>query len=192
MMWNRLSLITAPASKPVTLIEAKAHLRVTFDDDDTLINGLIAAATASIDGPRGIGFALITQTWKLSLDEFKPAIVIPLWPVSSVSSVKYYDADGVLQTIGSSDYTLIKSVEPAIIIPAYNLSWPVSRSIPSAVEVTFVAGASSAPDDLKQAVLLLVGHWYQNREAITNGIVSEIPIGVQSILDRYRSGMVAA
>ena len=192
-MWSRLSLVTAPASTPVSLAEAKAHLRVDATDEDALITLCIAKAVAAIDGPFGIGRCMITQTWLLSLDCFPDyEIRIPLGPVASVTTLKYLDTIGVEQTLSSSNYWVANKREPTIIVPGYGLMWPNHRPMPGSVKIEFVAGASAATDDLKAAVLLLIGHYFEHREAVTDDKSAvELPLGVQYILDRYRAGRVA-
>src|SRR5678809_194962 len=103
-----LELITPPEETPVTLEEAKAHLRIDHDDDDVYVQGLIDAATGMVDGRYGsLGRALEPQTWELVLDRF-PCwpyhICIPLPPLLSVDSITYTDGDDVEQTIDSADY----------------------------------------------------------------------------------------
>jgi uncharacterized phiE125 gp8 family phage protein len=176
---SALVLVSAPATTPVSLTEAKAHLRVDHSDDDTLITALINAAVAHLDGKDGIlGRALITQTWDLKLDEFCPAIRIPLPPLASVTSITYVDTDGATQTLAADQYT-VTSGEPAKIVPAYNVTWPSTRCVPEAVKVRFVAGygnASSVPAGIKAAILLHVGTLYRDRETVNIGnIINELP-----------------
>lgn len=101
-------LVTAPATMPVTLTEAKAQLDVSYTDKDTLIEGLIAAATAHLDGWSGIlGRCLITQTWRQDFDRFNRCLRLPLFPVASITSVKYTDAFEAEQTIANTNYSLL-------------------------------------------------------------------------------------
>src|SRR5262245_61367182 len=92
-----LRLLTPPDTPPVSLDEAKAHLRVDHTDDDNYITALIAAATTYLDGWNGVlGRAMITQEWELVLDAFPcgDAIEIPLGPLQDVSRVAYDDSAG--------------------------------------------------------------------------------------------------
>lgn len=193
-MWNRLILVAAPGVTPVSLLEAKAHLRVDFNDEDTLISLCIDKAVAAIDGPFGIGRCMVTQSWLLSLDCFPEyEICIPLGPVASITSIKYLDSAGVEQTLAPSSYWPSLKCEPATVSPAYGATWPIHRAMPGSVKIEFVAGtaAASVPADLRAAVLLLIGHYYDHRAAAAEGQMSELPIGVEAILNRYRSGRVA-
>lgn len=182
-----LKIITKPASEPIDLATAKAHLRVDVTDDDTLITGLIAAARQGAE--HLTGRALMQQTWELALDEFEDSISLVKAPYVSISSFKYTDTNGVEQTLTSSDYIVNDYKEPARISPAYGTSWPSTRDQENAVRIRFVAGyadAASVPQEIKQWMLLRIGVMYENREAVNVGnIVTEIPY-VDRLLDAYR------
>ncbi len=189
-MWNRFSRVNAPAEPAVTLAEVKAHCDVTYTDDDTLITGLINAAIDVIDGPSGVGIALFEQQWKLTLDKFpSDQILIPMWPVTSIVSVKYLDDDGVLTTLDAADYRLDTARDPAVLEPALAESWPsVNGDLSSPIAIEFLAGRDDTADinsDLKLAIKMLVAHWYEHREA-TDTRLREIPYGVEMILMKYR------
>lgn len=188
----RLKLITAPTNLPVTLTEAKNHLRVSGDLDDTYITSLIEAAAGFVDGIYGMGFCLMPQTWEMALDRFNSEVKIPIYPVSSVASVAYVDSEGAEQTVASSVYQLNNYGSSPNITLKYNQNWPTSRNIADAVKIRFIAGFESLPEDLKHAVLLLVGHWYENREAATSsGTFSETPFAVKAILNKYAVAGIA-
>ncbi|MDX0413916.1 hypothetical protein GOC69_24220 [Sinorhizobium medicae] len=187
--WTRLVRTVAPAGPAVTVAEAKRHLRVFHDDDDADIAAMVAAAEAFIEGPNGIGIALLSQTWRLSLDYFPCEIVVPLGPVTGVTSVTYRDEAGVEQSVTGLRYDLDQ--QPLRIWSARDTSWPSVACEPGVVKVTFVCGHQTLPQDLRWALLLLVGHFHENREAVADGGLSELPLGVASILERYRVGRVA-
>lgn len=194
-MWGRLTRTVAPTEQPVTIADAKRQCRVTSSSEDEFIGELIEAATAAIDGPNGIGLAMITQTWQLVLDGFPAEIELPLYPVQSIVSISYTDADGNLnQLLDPALYELNKYATRAIISPAYNVTWPSVLAGRNRVGVTFRAGyglAPAVPPDLKRAILLLVGHWYNHREAVVIGQAGQaLPHAVESILARYRVGTV--
>ncbi|MDO1559820.1 head-tail connector protein [Brevundimonas sp. 2R-24] len=188
-MWNRLTRVEAPAEPLLTTAEAKAQLRVTHDEDDALIDGLISTATAFIEGPNGCGLAPLTQTWRLSLDGFPAGpITLPLSPVQAVEAITYTDEAGESRTLAA--YAFDADVQPGKVWPAYQASWPAARLAPGSVKVTFTTGygdASDVPADLKHAALMLVGHLYENREATAAVALSEVPMGVEAILSRYRA-----
>jgi len=169
-----LSLVSAAAEPPVSLAEAKQHLRVLTGDEDALITALVLAATAHLDGRAGIlGRALVTQTWDLRLDCFPrfqwgARIELPMPPLQSVTSIKYLDDTGTETTIDPGDYVVEPGHYLGRIRPAYGLTWPTARDETGAVRIRFVAGygtAADVPPPIKHAILLLVGHWWINREA---------------------------
>lgn len=189
MKWTRLTRTIAASDDVVTLAQAKAQLRIYHDDDDALIARLISAAVASIEGPSGIGIAMMAQTWVMSLDGFPAGpIHLPLHPVSSVTSITYRDEALEEQTLDAASYSFDAMNRDATV---WSLNgWPVaSCKVPGTVRVTVVAGFDPVPDDLIHAVLMLVAHWYENREAATGQTLNEVPLGVQSILNRYRAAL---
>jgi len=193
-----LALVTAPPAEPVSLDEAKDHLRVKNGDEDVLLTGLIKAARQHVDGRDGwLNRALITQTWDLFLDAFPCSsdipIVVPLPPLQSITSVTYLDDAGASQTWAATDYTVDAKSEPGRILPAYGLSYPSTRRVMNAVTVRFVAGyglAVAVPATLKLALGALVAHFYEHREPIilTGGVGSPIPLPmhVEALLMPYR------
>lgn len=161
-----LTLVTAPSATPVSLDEARAHCRAD-SADDTMLQIYLDAAVAHVDGAEGVlGRCLVTQTWDYSLDCFPQEIVVPLPTLASVTSVKYYDVDGVEQTISSSNYI----VSGQRIVPVEHYDWPdVQPERPHPVTVRFVSGCGAAADvpaAIKAAILLLVGDMYANREPV--------------------------
>ncbi len=183
MTWHQLTRATTSANTIVTLSEAKAQLRITHTDDDDYITRLIKVAQAQIDGPDGAGLAVVRSQWRLSLDAFPSAIRLPLNPVRSIVSITV--DDGTVRTLSPTAYTVDLDRSPAVITPAYGTSWPTTRAIPGAIKVTFEAGYDETPEDLKQAALLLISHYYEHRDAVADKAV-ELPFGVSAILNRYR------
>ena len=188
-----LTLFTAPAEEPITLQEAKAHLRVDGTADDALISALIQAARQHIDGRDGwLGRALMQQTWDYAIDEFPDAdfIPLPLAPVQSITSITYTDTNGASQTFSSASYVLGADLawKPRVNL-GYGLSWASTRGVPDAVKVRFVAGyanAADVPGPIKAALLLMIGHLHENREATADRVLTELPLGVDSLLMPYR------
>lgn len=186
-----LKLITPAAELAVTLEDTKLHLRVDMADDDTLITALITAAAELAE--QATGRALMAQTWELTLDAFTADMEITRVPAQSITSIKYTDAAGVLQTLdGSSSCALVNADDFgfAYIYPAYGLSWPETRPQPNAVAVRYVAGyadAASVPQSIKAWIKLMVGAMYENREAETVGGGGVIKLGfADRLLDRYK------
>lgn len=162
---------SAPAAAPVSLTEAKAHLRVDHSDDDDLIELLIEAAVSELDGWTGIlGRAMVTQSWSQTFDGFCTRLRLP-FPAATVASLTYIDTDGDSQTVDAGDYVLRQDALGSFVETAHNVVWPSPRSQAASVTVTFTAGTSAAdvPAALKAAVLLRVGDLYENREAGVDG-----------------------
>jgi uncharacterized phiE125 gp8 family phage protein len=192
----RLALVTAPTEEPVSRTEAKLHCKVDITTDDTLIDGLIVAARQLVEAH--VRRALVTQTWDLYLDYFPSedrhdygSIVVPNPPLVSVTSVKYYDDAGTLQTLSASGYRVLAGT-PGRIAPAHLNDWPDAREHPDAVVARYVAGygaASAVPQSLRQAILLLAGHWYENREAVAEGQRTALPLAVESLVNAEAWGL---
>lgn len=184
-----LTVVTEPAVEPVSLTEAKLHLRVDISDDDNLITPLIQAARETVEDISRR--ALITQVWKYILDEFPSGdeIVLPLPPLQSVASITYKDQDGSSFTFSSGDYIVNTDADPGKVVLGYGKAWPSTTLYPTgAITVQFTAGFGDASTDVPrkyiQAMLLLIGHWYENREAIqtTGAVPKEIPLAIDALL----------
>lgn len=192
------TLITGPTSEPVTLTEAKDHCRVAIAEDDGLIAGYILAARNYLEEISGRAF--LTQTWDATFDGDWPwlydidthrhsrLIQLLKSPVQSVTSVTYVDSTGATQTLASNQYVVDTASLIGNIYPAYGVTWPSVRCQRAAIIVRFVAGwTNNFPDSLRHALLLLVGHWYENRESVVIGQTpSELPMSVASLVAPYR------
>jgi len=186
------NLVAKPSIEPLTLAQAKDHLRESGVDQDALIAGLITAAREHAEGFTWRAF--IDQTWDLFLDKFPKndgPIILPLPPLQSVTSLKYTDTAGVQQTLATADYTVDANAEPGRIVPVFGTNWPAVRNEINAVEVRFIAGFGPAgtdiPQPIVQAMLFQIGHLYENREAVVIGtIASQVPMAAESLLWPYR------
>lgn len=188
-----LTLVTPPTADPVSLEEAKAQVRVHQDDEDAYIASLITAATRHVE--RTLGISLMERTYKLTLDAFADAIELPRGPVSSVTSVQYVDVGGLTQTVATDAYsTDLISAPRQWLVRNSGATWPTTIDAVNAVSVTYVAGYDELPAelaDLKHAILLLVGHWYAQRETVNVGnIVSEVPLAFDALVQPHRMVMV--
>lgn len=180
---------SAASETPVSLAEAKAHLRVDHTDDNTLITALINAATDHLDGWSGVlGRALVTQTWRQDFGSFTGKLRLPLKPVASVSGVTYYDTDNAQQTLATSVYELLTDDAGPYLALKVDQTWPGTESRAAAVSVTFVAGVAAAdvPAAIKAAMLLMIGHLYENREAVAEGSFAVMPMAVDALIAPYR------
>lgn len=187
----------------VSTSEAKDHLHVTLDDDDTYIAGLVKAARKWCEHYTRRSF--YTQTRKLYLERFpslsdcsgpyyEGSILLPYGPrLTSVSvSIAYDDTNGDSQTLSTDNYRVTTADDPARIEPSYGNVWPSTRSQSEAVIVTYGTGygvASACPEPIKQAILLLVGSMYENRESeVVNASSSKIEFAVEALLAPYVCG----
>lgn len=181
-----------PDATPITAAEAKAHMNIDSDDDDTYIDSLIAAATQYVE--KYIGRRLITQTWDLYRRDFPVGSIplqIPYGPVQSITHIKYLDTAGTLQTWSAANYELDAYALVPKVSPAYGLVWPMPRDFQNAVNIRYVAGYGDAATDvipnIKHALKMLVQTWFENREDVVVGtIVTDAPNGVKRLLDMER------
>lgn len=179
----KLERIVEPAP-PLTLSEAKSHLRVVHAADDAYITSLIARAADFVEGYYGAALALGEQTWQLHLDGFAAVMTIPIWPCRAINTITYRDAAGASQTLADFDADI--KANPATITALPGGAFPDTDGKFNSVTIEFVAGFVRLPGDLAQALLLLIGHWYENREAVSvGGAVSEYPLGFEAILNKY-------
>ncbi len=185
--------VVAPVAEPLTVEQAKQHLRVEFEntDDDTYIGDLIAVARDEVE--RHMRRALYRQQWQLTLDRFPPVIRLPVPPHMAVESVTYVDEDETEQTLDPTSYRV--DVASGAIVPAFACVWPPTQRVPGAVKVLWWSGYTDGivltnpppgytppagqldprlpqggdplkliPPAAKHAIRLLLGHWYENRE----------------------------
>ena len=186
-----LVLTAGPAVEPVTLAEAKAHLRVDTSADDTLIASLIVTSRLNVEA--AVGLALITQSWSYFLDAWSrgPALRLPLRPVQSIAAVRLYDDSGVVTTLGPDTYLLDGAGSPARLVRKGALAWLKPGRVANGIEVAFTAGygnaAADVPGPIRQAILLLTAHWYDHRSPLEVGpLAHPVPDAVAELLNPYR------
>lgn len=179
------AIYAAPTSEPITLNDVKAQSRITSLDEDEYLVALIAAARDKIENYLSMQFC--TATWNLTLDAFANPIELPRWPLKTIDSIKYLDANGVEQTLAATTYEAVTNVTPGLVRLAYLKTWPSIRSYPDAVRIRYTAGygatSSTIPARAKQALRLLVAHWYESREPVVTGtIIADVPESYKSLL----------
>lgn len=187
---------TEPAETPVSLAEIKTHLRVDHAEDDTLIEAYIGAAVARLDGRAGIlGRCLVTQTWRQDYAGWPPKGLfrLPFCDVQSIGSLKYSDPDNVEQTVAPSLYQLHQDDLSSFLWLRSAFTRPSLYSDRlDPVRITFTAGygdATKVPSDIKAAILLMVGDFYENREDTVVGAsldVRPLPRGVDALIAPHR------
>jgi uncharacterized phiE125 gp8 family phage protein len=184
-------LITPPAAEPIELAEAKAHARVESDAEDGLFGRLIPAARGYVE--RFCGLALITQTWRATFDAWTPrGLKLRPHQVQTIDAVKVWDGAALtVQDLGG--FQLVRS-RPARLVSATGVDPAQPTRAYAGIEVEFTAGfgaiPSDVPDELKQAMLLLIGHWYENREptALNQNlsVVGDIKFTIDHLLVPHR------
>ena len=186
----RLAFVAPMATVPVTIDEAKAFLRVQHNDEDALIASLIGAARAWIEAATGL--LLASRQRVVSYPKFGERLALIHRPLVTVDGVVYDDTAGVEQTLSSWRVRQFAGM-PAI-VPAANERFPATEAIDGAVRVTITGGYASVadiPSDVKQAALLLISHWYDNRTAVTLGMSgATVPYGVLELLAIHRRWIV--
>jgi hypothetical protein len=204
----RTRLITGPASEPVTLTEAKLHCRVDEAADDNVITALISAARQAVEN--ATGRRLITQTWRASVDAWpsksngewwdgvreasfssimhvSSEVQLPFPPLQSVTSIKTFSDADAETVYAASNYYVDISSEPGRVVLRKSASPPIPGRAANGIEIDFVCGyGATAPQALKQACLMLIGHWYENREAVGEGAMGSIPVGYEAIIAPYK------
>ncbi|MBY6275383.1 head-tail connector protein [Symbiobacterium thermophilum] len=178
-------VVVPPDQEPVSLEEAKAHLRVDGNHDDALIAALITAAREYAEGYQQRAF--VTQTLELTLDCFPASgeIELPRPPIQRVESITCTLADGSTMTVDPDTYLL--DAPSGRLALAYGASWPNVTLAPiGGVTIRYVAGygdPSKVPAKVKQAILLIVGHWYANREdAVVGTVITRLPMAAEALL----------
>jgi uncharacterized phiE125 gp8 family phage protein len=186
-------------------VGAKQHLRLDEGTEQVLVESLITAARQYVE--QHTRRTLMLSTWRLSLDRFprgylndsvSPAIegqdiILPYPNLLAVTSIKYDDTDGVEQTMDSAEYRVLSDDNPGRLALAYGKSWPDSIEHGNAVRIVYTAGYSAnadlavqraaVPQSIKQAILLLMGHWFEHRESVIVGTISTpVQFTVDSLL----------
>ena len=180
------TLITGP-TEPITLAQAKLHMRVEHDADGSLITGFITAARETAE--HELGRPIEAQAWRISLDAFPPA-ELHLGPdVTSITSIQYLDAAGDLQTLAAEAYVLDTGDPTAsFVLPADGYEWPATADAANAVRLQIVCGLTPLPEVVRAWMLLRIGTLYQHRAEVAAGSsLSPLPGGfADRLLDRYR------
>jgi uncharacterized phiE125 gp8 family phage protein len=187
----RLELDTAPTAEPVSTAEAKEHLRVLDDADDSYIGTLVTAVRRKFEELANV--SLLEQDWILHLDGFpadSDVIELPRGPLQSVSSITYLDTAGDSQTMDADDYVVDTSGRLGRIGLEWDASWPTTKNVIDAVQIAYTAGygeAADVPELMCQAILLGVSHYYEQREPVVTGtIVTAVPGTWDALLEMHR------
>jgi uncharacterized phiE125 gp8 family phage protein len=185
-------LLSGPAAEPASLDDAKAYLKLDTDDEDALVTTLITAARLHVEGTTGR--ALLTQSWRLVLDDWPPAglVRLPVAPLQSLTAITACDINGDPVTLPTDGVLWDAQAAPALLyLPAGFGDTVILRPL-QAIEIDYVAGYGTDPADvpatLRQALLLLVAYWFEHRDAVVlAGSGSVIPSGFDQLVGAYRS-----
>ena len=201
MQYRSLTRATPPAVEPVTLSEAKAHLRVDASDDDAYIATLITAAREWVE--QYIDRTLVHTQWVMRFDKFPDSgiepVELPRPPVvfsgtATAVTVTFTQEAGPTSTYSTAEYRVDRYATPGTILPIYGSTWTPHRQDDNAISVTWWAGygasGTSVPAAIRHAILMLIGHWYESRQAAvaTGAVPQDVPYGVTSLLDSQRWG----
>ncbi|MEZ5853954.1 MAG: head-tail connector protein [Hyphomicrobiaceae bacterium] len=186
-----LVMTSGPVLEPVSLAEAKAHLRVDSSVEDALIQSLVVTSRLHIEA--ALGLALITQAWSYFLDRWPKngRVLLPLSPVAAITGIRVWSVDGTSQLMDLQGFFLDGAGRPPRLATLAGTSHPQPGRSVNGIEIAFTAGFGAAPEDVpapvRHALLLLVAHWYENREPIEiGGSSNAIPAMVSELLMPYR------
>lgn len=203
----RIEVVTPPDEEPITLAEARQFCRIDADitDENDLIESLITAARELVE--TNTSRALAVQTIRASFDSFPCSGVFPLprFPLISVDSVVYDDSNGDEQTLSDSLYDVVTHSRPGAIFS--ETPWPWTDGRTGCVRVTYQCGHYTAPTGegegegegegstpeplpktARVAMLYLINHWYEHRETVTPGAMSELPFAVRNLIRKLNVG----
>ncbi len=180
-------------SFPVSLSDMRLHLKIDsgMTADDTLITTLIGAATTYCQEFQHRSF--VTQTRIFYFDRFPLLFSVPYPPLISVTSIVYIDTDGDEQILDPDQYRVDIGNQPGRITEAFNVTWPATRELTNAVVLTVSEGygaAAAVPDAVKASIKLLVAHWYEHREEVSDIPVSVLPTAVEALLWPERTDII--
>lgn len=180
-------LLAGPAEEPVSLVEAKAFLKVDDTAEDGLVTTLIGAARLHVEGVTGR--ALVAQSWRLVLDDWPDTGVVklPVTPLLAVTGISATDANGASHEIGLAQFG---SEPDRLIVPRVVVGMPTPQER-GGIEIDYVAGFGTdpgdVPADIRQAILGLVAHWHEHRDAvIVAGSGAVVPSGFDRVISAYK------
>jgi uncharacterized phiE125 gp8 family phage protein len=180
-------LLTPPAVEPISPAEAKAFLRVEHDDDDDVIAALIAGARIYVEAQTRR--ALITQTWRLTRDAWPQSGMIDVRPapLRTLEAVRIYDGQGAPVEVDVGAF-VVDTAGARLVFAPWALPQPLRTAAGIELDVTVGYGddPTDAPEPLRQAIRLLIAHWYENRGVVMPETVTSLPLTVPALLAPYR------
>lgn len=176
---------TAADAMPVDKDAVKKHAWIDHDDDDELVDSLLLTAFEWLQPPAGcLRYSIAPQTLRVDLPCWPASgLELPAGPVTSISSVKYFDTANAEQTVDAAYYF----ADSNALVWKDTFTWPVLYTRPGAVRITYVAGFTATPERIKTAIKACVKHWYDNRDAVAAvGAMNMMPLGVDDQIAAYR------
>ncbi len=193
LKYRSIRRITEPTIEPVSIAEAKAHLRVDadFTDDDLYIQSLISAARYHVETVSDR--TLVRSQWQLKFDHFPSwDLELPRPPIATGQISVTYVPSGASAPVAFTNFREDRDSTPAVIRPQWNGTWPTCRGAENDVTVTYWAGygdsTTSVPAPARHAILMLVAHWYGTREAVIQGGMNPVPMAVEILLGSINWG----
>lgn len=212
----RLRLITDATAEPLSLADAKLYARVDQTAEDSMIASLITAARRRIERDTGLALLTQTWValWDRWPHADNRGLATPWWdgvrempinilaqtdvieihkrPFACVTQIQLRSAYGDYTTVDPSIYFTERSNYEGRVIRVLGTMWPIVVMAPSgAINVTFTCGFDAiglpVPDDLVTAMRILVKHWYDNRDMVTDGRFGDTPHGYGELLAAWRN-----
>lgn len=180
-------LVTPPAQEPISLTEAKAHLRMVHNDEDALIASLITASRRHVEAQTGL--VLIAQEWQILIDEWPLAGTVDLAtaPLLSVDEVAIFGEEDDKAVVDPAHYYADLASRPPRLMLRGSRLWPAPARAGNGIGITVTAGfgisGDNVPSELRQAILLLVAHWYEHRG---NAKPPALPLTLGALLAHFR------
>jgi uncharacterized phiE125 gp8 family phage protein len=193
--YRSLTRAAQPVVEPVSLADAKTHLRVDTESDDDHIVALITAAREWCENYTQRTF--IHTQWTMTFDTFPWEIELPRPPVAVASgntatTITYAMETGGTATLSTSQYRVDRTAEPGVIRTVYAGTWPSHLLDRNSISVTWWGGygedGTKVPKVVRSAILMLVAYWYERRLAADQIASNAVPFGVSSMLDSIKWG----
>jgi uncharacterized phiE125 gp8 family phage protein len=185
-MWYPLTVSEAPEAEPVAVDDVKQQCRIDHSDDDGYLAKLIERARSHTE--MYCGTRLATQTVVANCDGFADLVRLPFGPVQSIESITYVDSDGAIRTLPTDVYEpRVDGLDSAIVLK-FGQGWPAIRA-GSRIAVTAGVGYEDLPPAIEHALLMLIGDWYANRDAVPGDLGGRpvvVPMGYDDLLANFR------
>lgn len=195
MRYRSLTRAAQPVVEPVSLSDAKTHLRVDIESDDDHILALVTAAREWCENYTQRTF--VHTQWTMTLDTFPFEIELPRPPVAvatgnTATAITYAMETGGTATLATSQYRVDRTAEPGVIRTVYAGTWPSHLLDRNSISVTWYGGygedGTKVPKVVRSAILMLVAYWYERRLAADQIATNAVPFGVSSMLDSIKWG----